>query len=270
MNLGRTHRVPLLLLGLLVASLLLPRACDEAALTVASVLPAEGHREPAAESLPAEERSRLLARIARLEEEASARPSGDAVLPDLRMASRAARGATTAVPARLLRHDVSTTRRSFLIDAGKEQGVRPGLAVIQGDSLVGVVVTVSARAARVLRVDDRGSACTLPATVLAAEDEEGPSPCRGIGVVRGVGEGPPAIRLQYLANDGARVGDLVVTGAGGGAIPEGLLLGEVVAVGDADRDGSFEATLRPLRDLDALGSVLVLLSDAPGLGIGAR
>jgi hypothetical protein len=267
MRATRTRRVPLLLLALLVATLLFPRALDRAALAVAAWLPAEAPSAPPPRSLPEEERARLLQRISRLEDDAAARPAADGALGPAAVVARRDREPARLLPARLLRHDLSPSRRSFLIDAGSDDGVRSGMAVIQGDSLVGVVGTVVARAARVLRVDDRDTACALPATVLAA-DGGAETPVRGQGVARGAGDG--TVRVAFLNPGGASAGDLVVTGAGAGLVPEGLLLGVVLDVTDADRDGADEAVLQPLRNLDGLGTVLVVLAEAPGLGVGSR
>lgn len=269
MRVTRTRRVPFLLLGLLAASVLFPRAFDAATLTVASWLPARTRVAPDPVRLPAEEVQSLKARIARLERELAARPSGDAAIPGLRYAERPSSAATVALTVQILNHDVSRDRRSFVIDAGRDQGVRPGMPVIQGDSLVGVVDTAVARAARVLRVDDRSTRCRFPATVLAS-DGAADAPTRGQGVVRGTGDSGAPLRVEFLAPGGARVGDLVTTGAGSGTVPEGLLLGQVAEVGDGDRDGAFEAEVVPLRDLDRMGTVLVLLVEGPGLGVSAK
>lgn len=267
-SIGRTHRVPLALLGLLVGTLLMPRAFDEARVAVGAWLPATvaPERTPVA-PLPQEELAKLLHRIDDLQRQLAARPSGDGSLPGLRYAPRRESAAPVAVSARVLHRETSNARRSIVVDAGRDDGVVEGLPVIQQDSLVGIVVTVSGRAARVLRVDDRSAVTSLPAVVLAA-DGGAESPCRGQGVARGTGDG--LIRVSFLPSDGARVGDLVVTGAGSNVVPEGLLLGEVVSCGDEDRDGAFDAVVRPLRDLDAVASVLILRVEAPGLRVDAK
>jgi hypothetical protein len=265
---ARTHRVPILLLTLLVGTLLLPRACDETRVAVGAWLPATVAPERTAPAaLPQEERARLLAEIERLHEELGSRPAGAAALAGVPLTSRARSAPVSGLSARVLHRETSTVRRSFVIDVGRGDGVQPGHPVVQKDSLVGIVVTAASGAARALRIDDRGAATSLPAVVLCAEADAA-SPCRGTGVARGTGDG--FLRLSYLAAGGARVGDLVVTGAGSRLVPEGLLLGEVVECGDADRDGAFDAVVRPLRDLDAVASVWVLRTEAPGLQVEAR
>lgn len=268
MPISRTHRVPILLLALLTGTLLFPRACDSVRIGVGAWLPATAPSGPGTTAaLPSETEAKQLKRISLREQQEAARPSGESPFAGARVQQRRAAPAAVVVPARVLHVEISEARRTFVIDVGRDEGVVPGLPVVQGDSLVGVVVTASGRASRVLRIDDRSVATTFPAEVLSPETVTG-SPLRGQGVSRGTGDG--LLRLSFLAADGARTGDLVVTSAGSRLVPEGLLLGEVVEVGDDDRDRSFEAVVRPLRDLDALGSVCVLRVEATGLRVETK
>ncbi len=170
-----------------------------------------------------------------------------------------------AVPARVLHRDTSRTRESFVIDVGTESGLSPGLAVVHGNSLVGVVQTVTGGGSLVLRIDDTSAHVALPAAILAADAEEtrdGATPSgavtvRGSGVAHGEGRG--RIVVSHLGSDEARVGDVVVTDHGRFGVPDGLVLGEVVEFDDADRDGEWEAVVRPLRDLDTVGAVYVFV-----------
>jgi rod shape-determining protein MreC len=268
MPIQRTHRVPVLLLTLLVATLLLPRACDDARLTVGSWLPATVRPEPDAPAkLPEEQVASLRAQIERLREQLAARPGGESALAGARYATRRDRDAPVLVPCRVLHRETSPARRTLMIDAGQREGVAPGMPVVQQDSLIGIVSAVSAAAARVVRIDDRAPATAFSAVVLAAEAEPG-APARSQGVARGSGDG--LVRVSFLPQDGARPGDLVVTGAGSRVVPEGLLLGVVESCTDDDRDGAFDAVVRPLRDLDQVSSVYVLQMEAPGLRVDAK
>ena len=268
MPIARTHRVPVLLLSLLVGTLLVPRACDSTRVAVGAWLPGSVRADTAPPpQLDKEERGRLQHRVALLEQQLAARPAGDGTISGVRVVQRRSAATLNAVPARVLHRETSSARRTLVIDAGRDDGIGAGLPVIQGDSLIGVVTTCSGRAARVVRVDDRGTETSLPAVILAAEPDA-PSPYRGDGVARGTGDG--RIRVSFLASGAARVGDIVVTGAGSGLVPEGYVLGEVVEVTDEDRDGSIEAIVKPLRDLDAVASVLVLRVEPLGLRVDAK
>ena len=268
MRLRDSYRVPLLLLSCFVTALMFPRACTETRVGFGALLPATapltGAESPNAEATLREQNARLAHEVARLEEEHEASPTKAGPLANARIVRPAARP-PIAISARVRHRDPSALRRSFLIDAGRADGVREGLPVTFGGSIVGLVVTVTEHAARVVRIDDPTAASTLAATLITAGEpaaKERPS-----GVARGTGDGEVAVSL--LRRGDARPGDIAVTGVGNPLVPEGLVLGEVVRFGDDDRDGSHEAQVRPLRDLDTLNSVFVLRMDGETLPAAA-
>jgi hypothetical protein len=268
-----TYRVPLLLLSCFVTAMVFPRACAETRVGLGALVPATAPltgadvKDPVADLR--EENARLVCENARYSEEFQSLPLGvGGALADAKIVRRAKSKPATLVPARVLHRDVSATRCSFLIDVGRADGVEVGAPVLHGGSIVGVIVAATARDARVVRIDDPGAASALLAAVLAEGDkaERGP-----VGVARGLGDGEIAVSL--LAAGDAKPGDLVVTAAGDARVPEGLVIGEVARFADDSHDGSFEAHVRPLRDLDALNSVVVMLRDGdagPSLVKGAR
>jgi hypothetical protein len=274
MRLRDSYRVPFLLVACLVTALVLPRACAETRVGVGAVFPSTASLTAAdsgdAAAAARAENARLLNEIARLEEELEARPYGaGGSLGDARVVRAATRRAPVAIAARVRQRDASATRCSFLVDVGRADGVREGLPVIWSGSLVGLVSAATDHAALVIRVDDPTTASSVPATFVG---DESAAPRRGgAGLSRGQGAGELVVSL--LRAGAARVGDVAVTGVGNPLIPEGLAIGEVVRFADDDRDGSFEASVPPLRDLDTLNSVLVLLVDVPGgpsFAVGAR
>lgn len=268
MSLRRVRRTPAVLLGMLVLTILFPRSCEQARVAVGAWLPGTAPVAPAAPNpLPAEETAALRQRVAELEAQRATLPTSDGPLAWVRSVERPARPAPGVVVARVLRRDLSASRRTFLVDSGKLAGVRPSQPVVHGNSFVGIVRTVSDGGARVLRIDDRSVDAAFPAAVLRGDRAEGAA-LRGQGVARGLGDG--TLRITLLPSDGAQPGDFVVTGSGGNLVPEGLLVGVVVAFGDDDRDGAFEATVHPVRDLDSLKSVAILLTEGTGLRESGR
>jgi cell shape-determining protein MreC len=264
MRLRDSYRVPILLLSCFVTALVFPRACAETRVGLGALLPATAELTGAEthdpEAAHVENEAKLAAEVARLTQELDARPAGavaDAVTV------RTSKTPRIAVAARVRQRDPSASGRSFLIDRGQADGVRPGLAVVCGESLVGLVAAASAHAARVVRIDDATVASTLPATILSTKD--GASTRGASGVARGTGDGD--VRVWLLKQGDAAPGDLAVTGVGNPRIPgnplipEGLLIGEVIRFSDDDRDGSFEAYVRPVRDLDTLCAVYVIRED---------
>jgi len=256
-HLRRPSRILFLLLACLALSLLFPRACTGARIGAGGLLPGTapltGSTYTPEADVALEATAVLRHENARLREDIDALATAPGDIPVVRP-TRA--GRPVGVLARVLHRDASSTRRSFLIDVGSDDGVRPGLAVAHGQSLVGVVGAVSARTARVLRVDDLAPLCRFPAIVRSPDPKvlrEGRGACQGTADGR--------LLVSFLAKGDARVGDTVVTGAGRYPIPEGLSLGVVGSVSDDDRDAVWEAVVRPLRDLDELTSVLVIVRE---------
>lgn len=110
--------------------------------------------------------------------------------------------------------------RSVLINAGREAGVRKGLAAINDEGLVGRVAETGRRAARILLITDINS--RIPVKVEAS----------GVRAIL-VGDNSNRPRLDFLA-PGTRLeaGDRIVTSGHAGAFPPGLPVGILVL--DAD------------------------------------
>jgi rod shape-determining protein MreC len=111
---------------------------------------------------------------------------------------------------------------TVLVNVGREQDVRSGLAVIDSDGLVGRVVATGPQASRVLLLTDLNSRIPVvvePAqykAILAGDNTEWPT-------------------LEYLATQSAvSAGDRVVTSGDGGLIPAGLPVGLVIQTSDGD------------------------------------
>lgn len=110
--------------------------------------------------------------------------------------------------------------RNLLISVGGRDGVSKGQVAVTGDGVIGRVTEVGDRSARVLLLTDLNS--KIPVMVEATGDR-----------ALLVGDNTALLRLAYLPQD-ARVqpGDRIVTSSHGGALPQGLPVGQVVAVGD--------------------------------------
>ncbi len=266
MRLDSSRRALLMLLGCLLTALLFPGAFMAARVGVGGLLPGtaavtgEEQRAGWADAVAALARQNLQIR----QMLAARPPEGSPVAPFDAGSAMLQRDPVRAVPARVLHRDVSLKRHTLLIDMGSERGIETGFAVVHGNSLIGRVQAVAEGASRVIRIDDPSSSTVLAATVLAidagdVDGVDGAVPAsveqRGNGVARGVGK--KYIVVGKLEAGEARIGDLVVTGAGSYGVPAGLLLGEVVEFDDADRDGEWEALVEPLRNLDTIVAVYV-------------
>src|SRR4029078_1855040 len=136
--------------------------------------------------------------------------------------------------------------RSALINLGRDNGVRVGYAVINGDGLVGRTVDAGASASRVLLLNDLNS--RIPVLVGAAGVRALPS-----------GDNSAELTLHFLP-DGASPypGDEVYTSGSDGVLPRGLRIGVVTGA-----PGAFRG--RPHPALSSLDCVSVLFFDTPAL-----
>ncbi len=144
-------------------------------------------------------------RLARLESTLNIRVNGD--IPQ------------DKIIARVVSDPGSPFVRSFLLSAGAEDGIRQGWAVVSDAGLVGHILSVGKRSARILRLDDLNSRIAVMSERTGAR-----------AILSGSNEGMPT--LKFIADaEGWDVGDQVVTSGDGGQLPQGLLIGEVIEPG---------------------------------------
>jgi len=136
--------------------------------------------------------------------------------------------------------------RSALINLGRDDGVRIGYAVINGDGLIGRTVDAGGSVSRVLLLNDLNS--RIPVLV-------------GTAGVRALasGDNSAELKLEFFP-DGVspHAGDEVYTSGADGVLPRGLRVGEVT--GSA---GTLK--VRPHAELSSLDVVSVLFFDTPAL-----
>lgn len=130
--------------------------------------------------------------------------------------------------------------RSFLVNEGRDRGVRNGQAAVVGEGLVGRVASVGNRSARILMITDLNS--RIPVVIEST---------RTRAVL--AGDNTPSPRLIYLsANADLEVGQRVVTSGHGGVFAPGIPVGKIISVGDAG------VRIKPFVDLDRLEYVRLM------------
>jgi len=126
--------------------------------------------------------------------------------------------ATSYRTARVIANSAGAYVRSLMVNAGSENGVTRGQAAVTGEGLVGRVLEVGSRAARVLLITDLNSRIPViveglrQQAILAGDNSERPS-LRFLGAVAAV-----------------KMGDRIVTSGQGGVFPPGLPVGVVAAL----------------------------------------
>ncbi|MGD9829119.1 MAG: rod shape-determining protein MreC [Hyphomicrobiaceae bacterium] len=196
------------------------------------------------------ENEHLRERVARLEGwEARARELQrrlDDLAPMVRMVPEAG---YTFLTMRVVGEPRGPFSRTALVGAGTAQGLRKGYAVVDGGGLVGRIVAVSSRAARILLLTDPAS--RVPVTV---------GPQQVPAIVQGDTSG--TLTLSMVASlerlsDGAEV----VTSGASGMLPSGLRVGRLALSGG-------RARVQPHARLGRLSYVSVLFYSGPSMETG--
>jgi rod shape-determining protein MreC len=136
----------------------------------------------------------------------------------LNMEAEAAR--PTAVVARVVADGGGPFMHTILVDAGSAQGVVKGMAALNDRGLVGRVIDVGRRSARLLLLIDLNS--RIPVMVEGSRDQ---------AILAGDNSRQPKLMFLPL-NPRFSIGDRVLTSGRGGALPPGLEIGQVSAITD--------------------------------------
>jgi rod shape-determining protein MreC len=163
----------------------------------------------------AEENKSLQRRLTVLESDNSRLREIEHEVSRLRMLLGAAESSNlTGVAADVVGYDPSNWIKAITVNKGSADGVRQGMAAIQGNYLVGKVIAVGRRTSQVLLLLD--PTCGVDALIQSTR-------------VRGIieGNGSSAL-LQYVSpNETVNIGDRIVTSGIDGVFPKGLVVGVV-------------------------------------------
>jgi rod shape-determining protein MreC len=152
-------------------------------------------------------------------------------------------------PAQVVLHDLTGWFQTLMVDKGFRDQIAPDMAVVNDEGVVGRVLDVSDRYARILLLTDPGS--SIDAIIQRNR-------------VRGIVTGKDANTcfLKYVrGNLDVQVGDLITTSGKDGVFPKGLRLGTVTAVYKDPLDLFQRIEVKPLVRLSALEELLIIRQD---------
>jgi rod shape-determining protein MreC len=151
------------------------------------------------------------------------------------------------LPAQVIGGSGTEQSRLILIDKGTHDGVKPDMAVITPDGIVGKVKDAFRSSAQVLLINDHDSG----AGVILEKS-------RLQGVLKGVGPGLLSVS-DIMADETVEVGEQVITSGGDHIYPKGLPVGTVSKVApDHENDPFLTIRVKPAADLNRLEEVLVV------------
>jgi rod shape-determining protein MreC len=139
----------------------------------------------------------------------------------------------------------SEQSRSVNIDKGEKDGIKPDMAVITADGVVGKVLNVYGSVSQVLLIDDHSSG------VGAILDKT-----RLQGIVRGTPTGEVVLE-KVMSDENVPPGEQVLTSGGDSIFPKGLLIGTVTKAAPGS-ELFLNIHVRPAADLSKLEEVLVV------------
>ena len=139
----------------------------------------------------------------------------------------------------------SELSRSVYIDKGESDGIKPDMAVITAEGIVGKVLRVYRSTSQVLLIDDQtsGVGAILDKTRLQ-------------GILRGTPAGEVVLE-KVMSDEAVPPGEMVLTSGGDGIFPKGLLVGRVTKVAPGN-ELFLNIRVRPAADLSKLEEVLVV------------
>ena len=145
--------------------------------------------------------------------------------------------------ARVIGRDASNWYKSLQIDRGAADGLRPDLAVLNADGLIGKITAVTRAEARVLLLTD--PSCKASALVQSSREP---------GVVAGM-------EMTYVDRR-AKInpGEAVITSGFGGVFPKGIFIGTIIKGRLDPQTGLYQTLeLKPAVDYRRLEEVVVIL-----------
>jgi rod shape-determining protein MreC len=153
----------------------------------------------------------------------------------------------STVPAQVIGTSGTDQSRILYIDKGSRDGLKPDMAVITPDGIVGKLKDVFANTSQVLVISDQtsGAGVVLESTRLR-------------GVLRGNALGQPQI-INMLPDERVKPGERVVTSGGDQIYPRGLPVGVVdQVVPDTSNPPFMDILIKPAANLGHLEELLVI------------
>ncbi len=156
--------------------------------------------------------------------------------------------------ARIIGNSSSAFARSFLIDAGQDDGVNVdtivlGISAKAGGGLLGRIVQASPHSALILALPDFNS--RIPVMIQRSR-------------IRAIvsGRNKPLLEMEFVPKGAdIRPGDLVITSGIGGIFPKGIPVGRIHAIAATEETGMFHLiSVKPLVDFDRVEEVRLLLN----------
>ncbi|MBI4430490.1 MAG: rod shape-determining protein MreC [Candidatus Omnitrophica bacterium] len=152
-----------------------------------------------------------------------------------------------SISGRIITRNISHWFRWVVIDAGKEDGVKEHMVLLNEQGVVGRVIEVGRSVSQCMLLTDPESRISVVT-----------QSTRAAGIASGDGSNE-RLRMSLIPLDAKiEIGDMVITSGLGGVYPRGLLVGKIMSIAQ-DRDGMhLSAYVDPAVDFNMLEDVLCI------------
>ena len=152
-----------------------------------------------------------------------------------------------SISAKVITRNISHWFRWVVVDAGKKDGLKSEMVLVNEAGVVGRVIDVGRSVSQCMLLTDPESKVSVIA-----------QSTRAVGIVSGEGSND-RLRMSLIPMDAKiEMGDSVMTSGLGGVYPKGLLVGQITSIAQ-DRDGMhLSAYVNPIVDFNMLEDVLCI------------
>ncbi|HEU4413680.1 MAG TPA: rod shape-determining protein MreC [Candidatus Angelobacter sp.] len=154
---------------------------------------------------------------------------------------------TKTVAAQVIFTSGTEQSRVITIDKGTRAGLKPDMAVITPDGIVGKIKEVGPLSSQVMLINDRDSGAGVILETTRVQ-----------GILKGNNLGELQV-IEVMSDETVEAGEHVITSGGDRIYPKGMAVGTVSsAIPDRDNDPYLNIKIKPAADLSRLEEVLVI------------
>ena len=157
-------------------------------------------------------------------------------------------GEYTTVPGTIISRDISNYSKTIIINVGSDNGIKENMTVIADEGLVGYVVSVTNKTAKIQTIVDSASATSCLA-----------STTRDNMICKGTVENNSTLKATLIATDANIIqGDSVETSGLGGIYIKGIHIGKIKKLVEGTNKTDSYALIEAAVDFKKLETVLVI------------
>ena len=157
-------------------------------------------------------------------------------------------GDYTTVPGSIILRDISNYSKTLVINVGSDNGIKENMTVIANEGLVGHVVSVTSKTAKIQIIVDSTSAtsCLTSST-------------RDSMICKGTLESNTTLKATLMATDANLIqGDSIETSGLGGIYMKGIHVGKIKKIVEGSNKTDSYAVIETAVDFEKLETVLVI------------